>query len=315
MTPVMMLIALAKIVVILFLLLTMVAYTVWFERKLVAGMQSRWGPTRVGPHGLLQPLADSIKLLMKEDLTPGGASRLVYLLSPFLALVTALLAFAVIPFGPETRVGGVDLFQIADPGVGILFILAVSSMGIYGIALAGWSSNSKYSLLGSLRSSAQMVSYELAIGISIIGVLLLTGSLSLRDIVNNQAGYHWGLIPRWNIFPQFIGFFCFLTAAFAKTNRLPFDMPEAETELVGGVSYRVQQHEVRHVLPGRVHEHGRRVVHRDAAVLRRMARSSVRAGDSGNRAAAVLVRNQSVLFPVSLRLDPRGRFRGSGMTN
>ena len=234
MTPVMMLIALAKIVVILFLLLTMVAYTVWFERKLVAGMQSRWGPTRVGPHGLLQPLADSIKLLMKEDLTPGGASRLVYLLSPFLALVTALLAFAVIPFGPETRVGGIDLFQIADPGVGILFILAVSSMGIYGIALAGWSSNSKYSLLGSLRSSAQMVSYELAIGISIIGVLLLTGSLSLRDIVNNQAGYHWGFIPRWNIFPQFIGFFCFLTAAFAKTNRLPFDMPEAETELVGG---------------------------------------------------------------------------------
>ena len=234
MPPLMMLFALAKIVVILVLLLTLVAYTVWFERKLVAHMQSRWGPTRVGPHGLLQPLADAIKLLTKEDLMPSGVFRLVYVLSPFLALVTALLAFSVIPFGPETRVGGVDLFQIADLDIGILFILAVSSMGVYGIALAGWSSNSKYSLLGSLRSSAQMISYELALGLSIIGVLLLTGSLSLRDIVNNQAGYHWGFVPRWNIFPQFIGFFCFLTAALAETNRLPFDMPEAETELVAG---------------------------------------------------------------------------------
>jgi len=234
MPPLLILFALAKIVVILFLLLTLVAYTVWFERKLVARMQSRWGPTRVGPHGLLQPLADAIKLLTKEDLMPSGVFRLVYVLSPFLALVTALLAFSVIPFGPETRVGGVDLFQIADLDIGILFILAVSSMGVYGIALAGWSSNSKYSLLGSLRSSAQMISYELAIGLSIIGVLLLTGSLSMRDIVNNQAGYHWGFVPRWNIFPQCIGFFCYLTAAIAETNRLPFDMPEAETELVAG---------------------------------------------------------------------------------
>ena len=234
MSPLMLLIALGKIVVILVVLLTLVAYTVWFERKLLARIQTRWGPTRVGPHGLLQPLADAIKLLTKEDLTPGGAFRLVYVLSPFLALVTALLAFSVIPFGPETRVQGVDLFQIADLDIGILFILAVSSMGVYGIALAGWSSNSKYSLLGSLRSSAQMISYELAIGVSIIGVLLLTGSLGLRDIVNNQAGYHWGFLPRWNIFPQFAGFFCFLMAAIAETNRLPFDMPEAETELVAG---------------------------------------------------------------------------------
>jgi NADH-quinone oxidoreductase subunit H len=234
MTLSILLISLAKIVFILFLLLTLVAYAVWFERKLVARIQTRWGPTRVGPSGLLQPLADAIKLLTKEDLMPSGAFRLVYLLSPFLAMVTALLSFSVIPFGPETRVGGVDLFQIADLDIGILFILAVSSMGVYGIVLAGWSSNSKYSLLGGLRSSAQMVSYELAIGISIIGVLLLTGSLGLRDIVNNQAGYHWGFLPRWNVFPQFVGFFCFLTAAIAETNRLPFDLPEAETELVAG---------------------------------------------------------------------------------
>jgi NADH-quinone oxidoreductase subunit H len=234
MTPLTLLLSLAKIVVILFLLVTLVAYAVWFERKLVARIQTRLGPTRVGPRGLLQPLADAIKLLTKEDLVPSGAFRFIYILSPFLALVTALLTFAVIPFGPETRVQGVDIFQIADLDVGILFILAVSSMGVYGIALAGWSSNSKYSLLGSLRSSAQMVSYELAIALSIIGVLLLTGSLGLRDIVNNQAGYHWGFLPRWNVFPQVVGFFCYLTAAIAETNRLPFDLPEAETELVAG---------------------------------------------------------------------------------
>ena len=234
MSLLMLLFALAKIVILLLLLLTLVAYTVWFERKLLARMQSRWGPTRVGPHGLLQPLADAIKLLTKEDLTPAGVFPLLYLLAPGLALVTALMAFAVIPFGPETRVGGVDLFQISNLDIGVLFILAVSSMGVYGIALAGWSSNSKYSLLGGLRSSAQMISYELAVGLSLIGVLLMTGSLSLRDIVNNQAGFHWGFLPRWNIFPQLAGFFCFLVAAIAKTNRLPFDLPEAETELVGG---------------------------------------------------------------------------------
>ena len=234
MSPLMVLFALAKIVVILLVLLTVVAYAVWFERKLLAHMQCRWGPTRVGPHGLLQPLADAIKLLTKEDLTPSEVFPLVYLLAPFLSLVTALLAFAVIPFGPVTRVGGMDLFQIADLDIGVLFILSVSSMGVYGIALAGWSSNSKYSLLGGLRSSAQMISYELAIGLSIIGVLLLTGSLSLRAIVENQAGAYWGFLPRWNIIPQFAGFVCFLVAAIAETNRLPFDLPEAETELVAG---------------------------------------------------------------------------------
>ena len=225
---------LAKIIAILAVLLSVVAYAVWFERKVVAHMQSRWGPTRVGPHGLLQPLADAIKLLTKEDITPSGVFRLVYFLAPFLALVTALLAFSVIPFGPATKVAGVDLFQVADLDIGLLFILSISSMGVYGIALAGWSSNNKYSLLGALRSSAQMISYELAAGLSLVGVLLLTGSLSLREIVNAQAGTVWGIIPRWNIFPQLIGFFCFLTAAIAETNRLPFDLPEAETELVAG---------------------------------------------------------------------------------
>jgi NADH-quinone oxidoreductase subunit H len=234
MEPSLLLLTVLKIVIILFILLTAVAYTVWFERKVVAHMQSRVGPTRVGPYGLLQPLADVIKLITKEDITPTGVVRIVYLAAPCLAVITGFLVFAVIPFGPETRVGGIDLFQIADLDVGILFILSVTSMGVYGIALAGWSSNSKYSLLGGLRSSAQMISYEVAMGLAIIGVVLLTGSLSLRQIVENQTGTWWGIVPQWNILPQLIGFFCYFVSAIAETNRLPFDLPEAETELVAG---------------------------------------------------------------------------------
>ncbi|MBI4480495.1 MAG: NADH-quinone oxidoreductase subunit NuoH [Acidobacteria bacterium] len=225
---------LIKIVVVLVVLLTVVAYAVWFERKVVAHMQSRWGPTRVGPHGLLQPIADAIKLLTKEDITPAGAFRLLYLAAPALAVITALLAFAVIPFGPSVEAGGVELFQITDLDIGLLFVLSVSSMGVYGIVLAGWASNSKYSLLGSLRSSAQMISYELAIGLALVGVLLMSGSLSLRSIVESQSGTYWGFVPRWNVFPQFVAFLCYLIAAIAETNRLPFDLPEAETELVAG---------------------------------------------------------------------------------
>ena len=225
---------LIKIVVVLVVLLTVVAYAVWFERKVVAHMQSRWGPTRVGPHGLLQPIADAIKLLTKEDITPAGAFRLLYFAAPAMAVITALLAFAVIPFGPSVQAGGVELFQITDLDIGLLFVLSVSSMGVYGIVLAGWSSNSKYSLLGSLRSSAQMISYELAIGLALVGVLLMSGSLSLRSIVESQSGTYWGFIPRWNVFPQFVAFLCYLIAAIAETNRLPFDLPEAETELVAG---------------------------------------------------------------------------------
>jgi NADH-quinone oxidoreductase subunit H len=234
MTAAALFITLVKIAVVLVGLLTVVAYAVWFERKLVARMQSRWGPTRTGPHGLLQPIADAIKLLTKEDITPSGAFRLVYLAAPALAVMTALLAFAVIPFGPSASLGGVELFQISDLDIGLLFVLSVTSMGVYGIALAGWASNSKYSLLGSLRGSAQMISYELVIGLALVGVLLMSGSLSLRSIVDSQSGTWWGVVPRWNVFPQFVAFCCYLTAAFAETNRLPFDLPEAETELVAG---------------------------------------------------------------------------------
>ncbi len=226
---------LLKIVLVIFVLMTLVAYLVWFERKVVAHMQSRVGPARVGFHGLLQPLADAIKLLTKEDFTPANVFRLTYLLAPALSLVVALMAFAVIPFGPVYQIAGETVpFQISDLNIGLLFVLSISSMGVYGIVLAGWSSNSKYSLLGGLRSSAQMISYELAMSLSLVGVLLLGGSLSLRSLVDAQGGAFWGVLPRWNIFPQIVGFFCFFTAALAETNRLPFDLPEAETELVAG---------------------------------------------------------------------------------
>lgn len=234
MTTTLLLFTLLKVIVIVLVVLTAVACAVWFERKMVARLQSRWGPTRVGSYGLMQPLADSIKLLAKEDITPANVFRLVYFLAPALSLVTALLAFATIPFGPVTEIGGVDLFQIANLDIGVLYILSISSMGVYGIALAGWSSNSKYALLGGLRSSAQMISYALAAGLSLVGVLLLSGSLNLRDIVTAQAGITWGFIPHWNIFPQLLGFFCFFTAAIAETNRMPFDLPVAESELVAG---------------------------------------------------------------------------------
>lgn len=229
------LMSVVKALIVLLVLLTAAAYIVWFERKLIAHMQSRWGPTRVGPFGLLQPLADAIKLLTKEDITPDNVFRLPYLVAPALSLTVALLAFAVIPFGPVYQIGGTAVpAQISDLNIGLLFVLSVSSMGVYGIVLAGWSSNSKYSLLGGLRSAAQMISYELAVSLSLVGVLLLGGSLSLRAIVDAQGGRWGGIIPRWNIFPQILGFCCYFVAAIAETNRLPFDLPEAETELVAG---------------------------------------------------------------------------------
>ena len=223
--------------VLIFVLLTAVAYTVWFERKLIAHIQSRWGPYRVGPHGLLQPLADGLKFLFKEDIIlTNVTSRFVYLLAPFLSLALALLAVAVIPFGPEkfellgTRTG----LYVADINVGLLFVLAVTSLGVYGVALAGWSSNSKYPLLGGLRSAAQMISYELALTFAVVGVLLLAGTLSLREIVAGQSGTWAGFLPRWHVFPQFVAFVCFFVAGVAETNRTPFDLPEAESELVAG---------------------------------------------------------------------------------
>jgi NADH-quinone oxidoreductase subunit H len=225
-----------KSALVLFILLTAVAYTVWLERKVVGHMQNRWGPTRVGPFGLLQPAADGLKFLFKEDLTPPHVYRPLFLAAPLIAVICALTSIAVVPFGNSIPLFGYDIpLQITDLNIGLLVILGVTSMGVYGVALAGWSSNNKYSLLGGLRASAQMVSYEIALGLSLVGVLIQSGSFSLRDIVVAQSGLFWGFIPRWNIFHgQLIGFFIYLMAAYAETNRIPFDLPEAETELVAG---------------------------------------------------------------------------------
>jgi NADH-quinone oxidoreductase subunit H len=226
--------SLLKIIVVTVIFLLGVAYTVLLERKLVARIQNRWGPSRVGPFGLLQPLVDGAKSFLKEDLIPTAVYKPLYLLAPLISLGCALISIAVVPFGdPSLNHEGFRFFQISDVNVGLLVILGVTSVGVYGIALSGWSSNNKYSLLGSLRSSAQMVSYELALGLSLVGVVLRAGSLNLRVIVEQQA--HRGILS-WNMFGglQFIAFFIYLMAAYAETNRAPFDLPEAESELTGG---------------------------------------------------------------------------------
>ncbi len=228
-------ISLIKTVVVFAVLLTTLAYLQWVERKVIAHIQVRPGPYRVGPHGLLQPVADIIKLITKEDLLPPYVNRPLYLLAPFLAMTMALLSISVIPFGPQIQVAGYHtLMQLTDLNIGVLFVLAVSSMGVYGIALAGWSSNNKYALLGGLRSSAQMISYELPLSLAIAAPLLISNTLSLRELVERQAGGIW----HWNVlhgpFPQIVSFLVFLIAGFAETNRVPFDLPEAENELVAG---------------------------------------------------------------------------------
>src|SRR3982751_4844649 len=226
-------ITLIKIVVIFAVLMTTLAYLQWVERKVIAHIQVRPGPYRVGPHGLLQPLADVIKLITKEDLVPPYVNKTLYLAAPFLAITMALLSISVIPFGPTIEVAGYKtMMQLADLNIGVLFILAVSSMGVYGIALAGWSSNNKYALLGGLRSSAQMISYELPLSLAIAAPLLISNTLSLRELVEAQSGGVLG----WNLIGggQVVSFIIFLIAAFAETNRVPFDLPEAENELVAG---------------------------------------------------------------------------------
>jgi NADH-quinone oxidoreductase subunit H len=228
-------ISLIKEVVVFAVLLTTLAYLQWVERKVIAHIQVRPGPYRVGPHGLLQPVADIIKLLTKEDLVPPYVNKPLYLLAPFLAMTMALLSISVIPFGPQIQVAGYQTYmQLTDLNIGVLFVLAISSMGVYGIALAGWSSNNKYALLGGLRSSAQMISYELPLSLAIAAPLLISNTLSLRRLVERQAGGIWN----WNVlhgpFPQVVSFIVFLIAAFAETNRIPFDLPEAENELVAG---------------------------------------------------------------------------------
>jgi NADH-quinone oxidoreductase subunit H len=233
------LVSLIKIVIVFGIFMTTLAYLQWIERKVLAHIQSRTGPLRVGPHGLMQPMADVFKLLTKEDLLPPFVNRFFYLLAPFIAVSLALISISIIPFGPEIAIGNTHTYmQVSDVNVGVLFILAVSAMSVYGLALAGWSSNNKYSLMGGLRSSAQMLSYELPLTLAVVSPLLLANHLGFRDIGNSQAGYYLGFIPRWNIFqmpfPQIFGFILFMTAAFAETNRIPFDLPEAENELVAG---------------------------------------------------------------------------------
>lgn len=205
------------------------------ERRVSAFIQDRYGPNRVGWQGVLQPIADAIKMLMKEDIIPWHVHKAIYMIAPLLALTPALITFAVIPFGATLNAfGRVIPLQIADVNFGILYIFALVSLGVYGIVLGGWASNSKYPLFGSLRASAQMISYELSLGLSVIGILLIAGSLRLPVIVGQQTELLFGFLPRWNVFLQPIGFIVFIIAAFAETNRLPFDLPESEPELVGG---------------------------------------------------------------------------------
>ena len=220
-------------------LLTTLAYLQWIERKVLAHIQLRPGPYRVGPHGLLQPVADVIKLVTKEGLIPPQAHTFFYLLAPILAVSISLISIVVIPFGPQVTVFGVTTnMGLADLNVGILFILAMSSLGVYGVALGGWASNSKYPLIGALRSSAQMISYELPLALAIVAPLLIMNTLNFREITIAQGGYWLGFIPKWSVFagpfPQIVSFIIFLIASFAETNRVPFDLPEAESELVGG---------------------------------------------------------------------------------
>ena len=235
MTPLLISIAVAKIALVFFVVLTVVAYLTFAERRLSAFIQDRYGPNRVGPSGLLQPLADGIKFVFKEDIIPPKANKTMYVMAPAFALVTALAALAVIPIGKGFYT---DLFgflqdpvfirlQIADINIGLLYVLGISSLSVYGVVLGGWGSNSKYSLLGGLRAAAQMISYELALGLSILGVIAITGSLRLGDIIEAQE-------KMWFLIPSFIGFVVFVVSAFAETNRLPFDMPEAEPEIVAG---------------------------------------------------------------------------------
>jgi NADH-quinone oxidoreductase subunit H len=227
-TKFIMLIALIKILIIFAVVMGIVAYLVLMERKVLAFMQARLGPMRVGPWGLLQPIADGLKLLIKEDIIPAGADKWLFMLAPAISIFACYTVFAVIPFG-NYQVRGVNLFYVSDLNIGLLFILAISSLGIYGIILGGWASNSHFPLLGALRSSAQLVSYEVAGGMALVGVLLFSNSLSMVDIVNRQHG-----MGVWNVFLQPVAFMIYVIAAVAETNRNPFDLPEAESELTAG---------------------------------------------------------------------------------
>jgi NADH-quinone oxidoreductase subunit H len=224
------LINLARSLVLVAIVMTAMPYTTWFERRVLSWMQCRVGPNRVGIFGLLQPLADGLKLLFKEDITPAKAERVLFWFAPTIALFAAIAAAAVLPFGPTVNIAGADVpLVVAEMPIGLLYLLGMSSLGVYALVFGGWSSGSKYSLLGALRAAAQVVSYELILGLALVGVVLVHGSLSLGDIVASQQKMGF-----WTILLQPVGFLLYLLAACAETNRAPFDLPEAETELVAG---------------------------------------------------------------------------------
>ncbi|MDE0317090.1 MAG: NADH-quinone oxidoreductase subunit NuoH [Candidatus Poribacteria bacterium] len=223
--------SIVKILIVAHLLIIGVMAMIWSERRVSGWMQDRLGPNRVGPQGLLQPIADGIKFLFKEDLIPNHVDKPLYVLAPAMLLVPAMIIVAVVPFGSSMTIAGYEIpLQIADLNIGILYILAITSLGVYGVVIGAWASNNKYSLLGGLRSSAQMISYELTLGLAIIGVLMLSESLKLREIAEGQGANPW----EWNFLIHFPAFLAFTTAVFAETNRLPFDLAEAEQELVAG---------------------------------------------------------------------------------
>jgi NADH-quinone oxidoreductase subunit H len=220
-----------KVLILFQALLGLFSLMTYVERRVLAFMQFRLGPNRTGPFGILQPVADGIKLFFKEEVIPAGANKLVFVAAPALAVVTAFLAVAVVPYGGTIHINGRPiLLQISDLEVGVLYLFAISSLGVYGIVMAGWAANNKYTLIGGLRSSAQMFSYELALGLSFVTLIMVAGSFRIRDIVDSQAGWIW----HWNAIRQLPAFAVFLVAATAEVNRTPFDLPEAETELVAG---------------------------------------------------------------------------------
>ncbi len=293
---------LGLIFVVFNMLVLSAAFMVWLERKVCAYIQDRSGPNRVGFEGALQPFADVIKLLFKEQLRPKAADAFLFALAPLVSTTAAFAAFSVVPFGTETTLFGLldqpIPLQITDVNVAVLVVFAITSMGIYGIVLAGWASNSKYSLLGGLRSSAQMISYELSYGLALAAVIMMAGSLSLREIVLQQSGTWFGFIPRWYIIPQFFGFLIFLTAGVAETNRAPFDFPEAEQELVAGYHTEYSSMSFAMFFLAEYAEHGDRLGGRDQPLSRRLARSV-----PAVVARLDLVPRQGVPDSLLLRLD------------
>ena len=252
------------------------AFMVWMERKVCAYIQDRVGPNRVGFEGALQPFADVIKLMFKEQLRPKAADTLLFMIAPVISACAAFAAFSVVPFGTETTLFGLldqpIPLQVTDVNVAVLVVFAIASMGVYGIVLAGWSSNSKYSLLGALRSAAQMISYELSYGLALAAVIMMAGSLSLREIVLDQSGYWWGFIPKWYVFLQPLGFLIYMIAGRRGNEPRAVRLPRSGAGAGRRLPHRIQLDELRAVLPRRIREHGHRRGGRDQPVSRRLAR-------------------------------------------